>query len=94
MLQPLLLIIGLIPLVFKLGPLILPETWLESYAYWDADSLNQAPGKDGRQAQWRNMGSWRVSPPLFVLELSTQLNMACRIQSFTLRLLGIWGRGC
>ena len=60
MLQPLLLIIGLIPLVFKLGPLILPETWLESYAYWDANTLNQIPGQEGRPSQWRNMGSWRV----------------------------------
>lgn len=60
MLQPLLLIIGLIPLLFKLGPLILPETWLESYAYWDASTLNQTPGQDGRPSQWRNMGSWRV----------------------------------
>jgi hypothetical protein len=34
--------------------MVVPEAYLEPYAWWDAKTLN-----DG-QARWRNMGWWEV----------------------------------
>lgn len=64
MFNTVLLLISLVPLWFVLGPLVLPDTWLEPYAYWNIESLNRAPGQTGPVRQWRNQGFWRVSPPL------------------------------
>jgi hypothetical protein len=65
MIQPFILAIGLIPLLFKLGPLVLPETWLEPYGYWSSTSLNHLKGQKEPTTFWRNQGYWRVSRSTF-----------------------------
>lgn len=50
-----LVVLALIPLIWRLAAQFLPAQWTEPYAYWDADSLN-----DGL-ARWSNMGYWAVS---------------------------------
>lgn len=47
-----LVVLALIPLLWRLGAQFLPAQWTEPYAYWDSDSLN-----DG-VASWGNMGYW------------------------------------
>jgi hypothetical protein len=61
MFQPFILAIGLIPLLFRIGPLVLPETWLEPYEYWSSKDLNLMEGQDKPTTFWRNQGYWRVS---------------------------------
>jgi hypothetical protein len=61
MIQPFILAIGLIPLLFRLGPMVLPETWLEPYGYWSSKDLNLLEGQDIPTTFWRNQGYWRVS---------------------------------
>lgn len=61
MFQPFILAIGLIPLLFRIGPLVLPETWLEPYGYWSSKDLNLLEGQDKPTTFWRNQGYWRVS---------------------------------
>jgi hypothetical protein len=60
MFQPFILAIGLIPLLFRIGPLVLPETWLEPYGYWSSKDLNLMEGQDKPTTFWRNQGYWRV----------------------------------
>jgi hypothetical protein len=48
--SPIFLFVVSLPLLFRL----LPEAYLEPYAWWDAKTLN-----DG-QVGWRNMGWWEV----------------------------------
>lgn len=50
----------LLPLLFRLIPLFLPAHYLESYAWWDASTLNTLPAAGERQLTWRNMGYWKV----------------------------------
>lgn len=60
--------LAILPLITLALLLILPETWLESYAWWDASSLNSSSGTmsvgGGSEAMrvktWRNMGYWKV----------------------------------
>ncbi|CAK9786715.1 hypothetical protein CC85DRAFT_312988 [Cutaneotrichosporon oleaginosum] len=48
----LLVVLALVPLIWRLAIQFLPAQWTELYAYWDADVLN-----DGL-ARWTNMGYW------------------------------------
>jgi hypothetical protein len=74
MIQPFILAIGLIPLLFKLGPQVLPETWLEPYGYWSSKDLNLLEGQDTPTTFWRNQGYWRVSR--YDLKLSFRITLA------------------
>jgi hypothetical protein len=47
-----LVVLALVPLIWRLAVQFLPAQWTEPYAYWDADTLN-----DGL-ARWSNMGYW------------------------------------
>jgi hypothetical protein len=73
MLQPFILAIGLIPIIFRLGPLLLPATWLESYGYWNSETLNRLDGQGEPTTFWRNQGYWRVSDALCERMLSNAL---------------------
>ncbi|GMK54539.1 hypothetical protein CspeluHIS016_0111250 [Cutaneotrichosporon spelunceum] len=48
----LLVVLALVPLIWRLTAQFLPAQWTEPYAYWDPDALN-----DGL-ARWTNMGYW------------------------------------
>ncbi|BEI80194.1 hypothetical protein CcaverHIS002_0107230 [Cutaneotrichosporon cavernicola] len=48
----LLVVLALVPLIWRLAVQFLPAQWTEPYAYWDPDALN-----DGL-ARWSNMGYW------------------------------------
>ncbi|ORX36410.1 hypothetical protein BD324DRAFT_642561 [Kockovaella imperatae] len=56
MMHPLLIGVACLPLLFRLVPMIVPEHYLEPYAYWNAGTLNEQDGKI--ETYWRNMGYW------------------------------------
>ena len=53
--------LALLPLLFKLGQVVAPPAWFESYSYFSTDGLNIRPGEDEAKSGWRNMGWWEVS---------------------------------
>ena len=60
MVQPFIIFVAALPLLFRLAPMILPAGYLESYQYWSADVLNLQPGQGVAETKWRNMGYWKV----------------------------------
>jgi hypothetical protein len=74
MYQPLILVIGLIPLIFRLGPLVLPTIWTEPYAYWSSESLNRLEGQDKATTFWRNQGYWKVCLSIECVEQEARLS--------------------
>ena len=49
------LFIACLPLVLRAITFVVPDRYLELYAWWDARSLNGDGG-----SKWRNMGWWQV----------------------------------
>jgi len=64
MVQPFVLLVACLPLLFRLVPLVIPSAYLESYSYWDADILNLRPGEKIAGSKWRNIGYWKVTSHL------------------------------
>jgi len=64
MVQPFIILVAALPLVFRLVPWFVPAAYLESYHYWSADALNLRPGEGVASTKWRNMGYWKVNMSL------------------------------
>lgn len=56
-----LVLVSAFPLIWRTVHPLIPPQFVESYAYWDAETLNDGAGADGRVPRWRNMGYWTVS---------------------------------
>lgn len=52
--------LAIIPLIPILALFLLPEQWRESYAWWNASTLNSPLTPCGRVPTWRNIGYWEV----------------------------------
>jgi hypothetical protein len=58
MVSPIFLFFVSLPVAFRIIPMLVPEAYLEPYAWWDARILNVP--SDAGQKGWRNMGYWKV----------------------------------
>lgn len=56
-----LVLVSAFPLIWRTVQPLIPPQYVESYAYWDAETLNDGQKVDGRVPRWRNMGYWTVS---------------------------------
>lgn len=56
-----LVLVSALPLIWRTVQPLIPPQYIESYAYWDAETLNDgAVVGGGRTPRWRNMGYWTV----------------------------------
>jgi len=60
MVNPFIVFVASLPLLFRLVPVLVPAQYLESYNYWSSDELNRRPGETVSKTKWRNMGYWEV----------------------------------
>lgn len=60
MVQLFMIMVAALPLIFRLIAMVVPEAYLEPYAYWSSNTLNLRPGQTEPTTKWRNMGYWKV----------------------------------
>ena len=60
MIHPALVFVASLPLIFRLVAFVVPDQWLEPYAYWSAAQLNTRSEGDDLKPRWRNVGWWQV----------------------------------
>lgn len=60
MVQLFMVAVAALPLIFRLIAMVVPEPYLEPYAYWTSESLNLREGETQATSRWRNMGYWEV----------------------------------
>ncbi|CAD6587699.1 MAG: hypothetical protein TREMPRED_004828 [Tremellales sp. Tagirdzhanova-0007] len=59
MIHPALVFVASLPLIFRLVAFVVPDQWLEPYAYWSAAQLNTRSEGDDLKPRWRNVGWWQ-----------------------------------